>query len=473
MSQSVSIKVLVVDDDIFLRESIVQYLEDSDFEVTEAENGLLGLEKFRSEKPDVVLLDLRMPEMDGLELLPILVRENKETPVIIVSGMGTMQDSIESLRLGAWDYITKPIHDMAFLEHAIGRALERARMIRELRNYQEHLEDLVTKRTEELQNERALLRSLIDSIPDLIFYKDNESVYLGCNKAFEAYADTKEQVLIGKTDLELFPAATGQSYRNYDQKMLVEGQQVLVEEKLEYPDGRTVYVETLKTPYFGPDQKLLGLIGISRDISERLEAEAQHQKSALELQEALVQTIQAISIAMEKRDPYTAGHQQRVTHLAVAIAQQMGLSAKQIEGVSLGSLIHDIGKIYVPAEILTRPGRISKEEFAIIKSHPMVGYDIVKDVKFPWPVAEMVRQHHERLDGSGYPDGLKGDQIALEAKIIAVADVVEAMASHRPYRPGLGQDAALSEIKNNQGKTYEKEVVSACVALFEEKGFVF
>ena len=192
-----------------------------------------------------------------------------------------------------------------------------------------------------------------------------------------------------------------------------------------------------------------------------------------ELDETLVATIQAISTALEKRDPYTAGHQRRVAQLAMAIGRELKLSQVKIEGLQLGSMIHDIGKIYVPAEILSYPGKLNNDQFNFIKSHPSVGYDIVKDINFPWPIADMVHQHHERYDGTGYPNGIKGEDITLEARILAVADVVEAMASHRPYRPGLGVGKALDEIKSGSGSRYDSEIVGACLIVFEKNGFLF
>jgi len=172
------------------------------------------------------------------------------------------------------------------------------------------------------------------------------------------------------------------------------------------------------------------------------------------------------------RDPYTAGHQRRVAELASAIAKEMRLPKEKIEGIHMAGLIHDIGKIAVPAEILSKPSKLSKMEMDLIKAHSQVGYELLKEIDFPWPVANIVLQHHERLDGVGYPQGLKGDEILLEARILAVADVVEAMASHRPYRPALGLDAALDEIKQGKGKLYEPAAVDACLVLFE-KGFTF
>jgi PAS domain S-box-containing protein len=191
------------------------------------------------------------------------------------------------------------------------------------------------------------------------------------------------------------------------------------------------------------------------------------------IQQTMLQTIEAVSMTLEQRDPYTAGHQQRVMELAVAIARGMGIPEARVEGVRLGSLVHDIGKISVPSEILNRPGRLSEWEFGIIKSHPQMGYDILKGVEFDWPIAEMVLQHHERRDGSGYPCGLSGDKIALEARILGVADVVEAITSHRPYRPGLGIEFALQEIEKGRGTLYDMQVVDVCLGLFRQKGFAW
>jgi putative nucleotidyltransferase with HDIG domain len=200
------------------------------------------------------------------------------------------------------------------------------------------------------------------------------------------------------------------------------------------------------------------------DITDRRSAEKT-------LHKALEATIEAIAATVEMRDPYTAGHQRRVANLAAAIAREMGMSSHEIEGIHFGALIHDLGKVQVPAELLSKPGRLSPLEMELIKTHPQAGYEIVKDIAFPWPVATMVHQHHERLDGSGYPRGLKGDEISIEACVLAVADVVEAMASHRPYRPGWGSERALEEITKYRGVRYHPQAVDACTRLFREKRF--
>lgn len=197
------------------------------------------------------------------------------------------------------------------------------------------------------------------------------------------------------------------------------------------------------------------------------------EQHAILLRQSLEQSIQTIAATVEARDPYTAGHQHRVSELATAIAHEMQLSEDQIQGIHLASIIHDLGKIHIPAEILSKPGRLNKIEFMLIQTHPEEGYNILKDVKFPWPIADIIFQHHEKLDGSGYPKGLKGDEILLEAKIICVADVVEAMSSHRPYRASLGIEPALEEIRRGRGSWYDASVVDACLKLFHDNRFSF
>ncbi|TET10184.1 HD domain-containing protein [Candidatus Aerophobetes bacterium] len=218
---------------------------------------------------------------------------------------------------------------------------------------------------------------------------------------------------------------------------------------------------------------VIGKTIVLHDITKLRRAEEQLQQSFESLQKAIRETIQVVASTVEVRDPYTAGHQRRVTSLASAIAAEMGLSKDQIDGIRMAGMIHDLGKISVPAEILSKPGRITEREFDIIKSHSQVGHDILKTIEPPWPIAQIVLQHHERMDGSGYPQGLSGRDIMLEARILAVADVVEAMASHRPYRPALGIDKALEEISKKQRILYDPHVVDACLKLFTERRFQF
>ncbi|MBA7585929.1 hypothetical protein ES708_27922 [subsurface metagenome] len=205
------------------------------------------------------------------------------------------------------------------------------------------------------------------------------------------------------------------------------------------------------------------------DITERNQAEQKLLQSHNKLLKTMEDTIYTIGKLTEARDPYTAGHQKNVSQIATFIAQEMKLPKDKIEGIRIASLVHDVGKISVPAEILNKPIKLSDIEFNLIKDHSQTGHDILKSIEFPWPVAQITLQHHERLNGSGYPRGLKGADIIIEARIIGVADVVEAMSSHRPYRPALGIDAALEEISKNRGTFYDPEVVDACIKLFKEK----
>ena len=240
-----------------------------------------------------------------------------------------------------------------------------------------------------------------------------------------------------------------------------------------HKNGTTVWVENVISGIRDEQGILTGIHGVSRDITERREAEKALRESFGRLRKALGATVQAMAIAVETRDPYTAGHQRRVADLARTIATEMGLSGNAIDGIRTAAMIHDLGKISVPSEILTKPAKLTDLEFSLIKTHAWSGYDIIKDIDFPWPVARMILEHHERMDGSGYPNGLKGEQLLLESRILAVADVVESMASHRPYRPGLGIEKALEEIEKNRGILYDAEAVDACLDLFRTKNYTF
>jgi PAS domain S-box-containing protein len=210
--------------------------------------------------------------------------------------------------------------------------------------------------------------------------------------------------------------------------------------------------------------QILHYEGMNEEITDR--------KQTIErMRKALGATVHAIAVTVETRDPYTAGHQRRVAELARAFATEMNLPIDQIDGIRMAAAIHDLGKISVPAEILSKPTKLTNLEFSLIKTHAQSGYDILKDIEFPWPIAKMVLEHHERMNGSGYPNGLTGDNILMESRILAVADVVESMASHRPYRSALGIDKALEEIEKNRGTLYDNAVADACLRLFREKGY--
>lgn len=257
----------------------------------------------------------------------------------------------------------------------------------------------------------------------------------------------------------------------YFQKTIDEKHCMINEATLIRSDRTPLDVEISLTSIAGNGAGVI--FGIVLDISERKKAEDLLRKNYLKLQSTLDNTVTAIATLAEKRDPYTAGHQKRVAELAVAIGRDMGFSDEQLEGLQVAGLLHDIGKIYVPAEILSKPGRLSPLEFNIVQTHSQVAYDILKDIPFERPIAQIVLNHHERMNGTGYPNGISGDAIPMESRILAVADVVEAIAFHRPYRPALGIAAAVEEITKFKGVQYDPDVVDACCKIVLETNFHF
>lgn len=238
-------------------------------------------------------------------------------------------------------------------------------------------------------------------------------------------------------------------------------------DELAMKDGRVLQRYT--APMNEPDGAYLGRLWFFRDVTAQRKAEQQARTELERFGRSMLQTVSALASTAELRDPYTSGHQRRVSDMAVALARKIHVPAAEVEGIRIAAVLHDIGKISIPAEILNKPGRLSDAEFEIIKAHPGAGYEILKDIEFPWPVADMVRQHHERLDGGGYPQGLRGEQIIRGARILTVADVFESMSSHRPYRPSLGPGPAIAELKAGRGTRYDAEIVDACIALFGDQ----
>ncbi len=237
--------------------------------------------------------------------------------------------------------------------------------------------------------------------------------------------------------------------------------------------GKKLWSRMTLTPCFDENENVIGILGIGIDITQNKRSEQNLRETMKKLKKTLTGMIYATELIIETRDPYTAGHQRRVAMLAKAIAENMNLTKQQVECIYIVGMIHDIGKISIPAEILSMPRRLTSAEFNLIKNHPQSGYEIFKKINFPWPIADIVLQHHERINGTGYPNGLVGKDIMLEAKILMVADVVEAMASHRPYRAAFSITRALGEVKQNSGILYNPDIVDSCVELFKKGKFSF
>jgi PAS domain S-box-containing protein/putative nucleotidyltransferase with HDIG domain len=324
------------------------------------------------------------------------------------------------------------------------------------------LEEENRQAEEALQRSEKYHRTIIQTALDGFWVNDMEGRILDVNNSYcQMMGYSREEFVGGMSipDVETMEEP-GETAKHI--KQILKRRSDRFETQHRRKDGEIIDLEISAT-YNEDEGQIVAFI---RDITARKKAEARVRKS-------LEGAVQAIGRTTETRDPYTAGHQRRVTRLSCAIAEEMGLPKEQVEGIRVAGLTHDIGKMSIPAEILSKPSKLSGVEYNLIKTHPQVAYDILNTIEFPWPIAEIVLQHHERMDGSGYPKGLKGDEILLEARIIAVADVVEAMASHRPYRAALGLDKALEEIAGNKGVKYDPQAADVCLKLFAKKRFSF
>jgi len=327
-----------------------------------------------------------------------------------------------------------------------------------------HAEEKRGEAEKTLKETTEKYRQLFEMESDAIFLIDNATgKILEVNIAASSlYGYTHDELLkMTHTDLSAEPSET--------RRVTLEGQAFVPVRWHRKKDG-TVFPVEITARHFVWDGTPVHIAAI-RDITERRQIEEERQQSYANLRKALAGTVQAMSIAVETRDPYTAGHQRRVADLARHIAAEMNLEKDQIDGIRLASTIHDIGKIAIPAEILSKPTKLTEVEFNLIKVHPQSGYNILKDIDFPWPIARIILEHHERMDGSGYPNGLTGENLLMESRILAVADVVEAIASHRPYRPALGVDSALEEIERYKETLYDHTVANACIRLFRGKRY--
>lgn len=327
---------------------------------------------------------------------------------------------------------------------------------------------------QKIKESEARFRSLSENAPDIIYTLGINGEFTYINPAIENILGYRPEEITGKYFVDITRKEDVEKYiKSYKQ---VRDQKQTIKEEigiLLHKDGTERYFSISGAPNFDSEANFIGLVGTFKNMTDIRRSEMELKKSFEKLQSAMSSTIDAISMIVESRDPYTAGHQKRVAKLAVAIAQKLGLSEDRIDLIRMGGLIHDIGKIYIPSEILTKPTRLGDLEFTMMKSHPTVGYEILNKVDFIPTIVDIVYQHHERLDGSGYPLGISGDKIFLESRIVAVADTVEAMASNRPYRPALGTAIALEEIKKLRGSALDAEVVDTCLKLFEEQDFNF
>jgi len=409
---------------------------------------------------DIILLDLNLPDSEGLDTLSRLRDKDKNTPVVVVSGVFDEKTGLDAITMGAQDYLVKGTYDVNLLVKTINYAIERKR-----------------SELDRLEDEKKLA-ILMSNLPGMAYRYRNDNrcsmefVSNGCLQLTGYRPDdivnsrkTSYLNIIHPEDVELVKKEKDKFIRN--------GQAFQVSYRIVTAGGEIKWVWEQGRGIFSREGELHAVEGFISDITQRKLSEEKLQKSYIKLAKTLEETVNILATTVETRDPYTAGHQKRVAQLSHAIAGELGLSEQVIRGIYLAALVHDIGKIHIPIGILINPRKLTPTEFSIIKTHAQIGFDILKTIEFPWPIADIVLQHHERMNGSGYPRGIKDDKILDESRILAVADVVEAMASHRPYRPALGIESALDEISKNKGTLYDVKVVEACIVLFRHKNFNF
>lgn len=504
--------ILVVDDNEQNVYQLQVLLGANGHQVVTAANGAEALAKALQAPPGLIISDILMPVMDGFALCREWKKDQKlrNVPFIFYTASYTDdRDRDFALGMGADEFIVKPMEPDLFLrkvQEVIRRAVNRPAMPRpvadetpdaeEARYLQKYTAALIRKLESKMTQLEKANRELeahvverVKTMNDLLFINailstqqeasidgilvvDADGKIVSYNSRFSKMWGMPPGLVEAKNDGPVLRFVMGetkdpQSFLARVQYLYGHREETSRDE-IALKDGR--FFDRYSAPMFGTNGQYYGRVWYFRDISEHKGAEEALRASSEQTRNMLNGTVEAISSVLEVRDPYTAGHERRVSHLVCAMAAKLGWSEQQVEGVRIAGYMHDIGKVAVPSEILSKPGRITDFEMGIIQSHPRCGYDILKKISFPWPVALVALQHHERLDGSGYPQQLKGDQINPEARLLAIADVVEAMSSHRPYRAARSMDEALKEV-TQKPHLYDHDMALVCQQLILEDGF--
>lgn len=501
-------KVLIVDDNANDRKLLRLNLERHGCEtVIEARDGREGLELAAVHRPELIISDALMPRLDGFQLLRLIKisEELRTIPFVFYSAVYTgLKDEELALRLGAEAFIAKPKEPEEFWRemHAIlenlpsveaktlfhephGEELEYLReysriVAAKLEDKVRELEETLERRTKAeaaLHQSEAYRRELFESARDAIIIMQNGR-FIDCNTYALVLYGAERESFIGRVLYDEFSPPYQADGSLSEESALAKigaalsGIPQFFAWKHQRLDG-TLFDAEISLSRVQFEREEVFLQAIVRDVSERKRAQDELYDAYEKLKKTLNDAIDTMVKIVEMRDPYTAGHQKRVCTLAVAIAREMELAAERIEHLYMAARVHDIGKMNIPAEILSKPGKLSTLEFEMVKTHAQSGFSIVENMHFDPEVAEIILQHHEKLDGSGYPRNLQGEEIILEARILCVADFVEAVANHRPYRAALGIDEAMDEILKAADTLFDPLVVAACVALFKEKRFKF
>lgn len=498
---------LIVDDIEDNRISLNAILNDA-FESSDifmADNGQKALSMAKEKDPDVILLDIIMPDMDGFAVCKKLKSDPvmRDIPVVILTALQETRDNrMKGLEAGAEAFLSKPV-DMLELTVQI-KAMLRIREANLLkRNERENLAKLVTDKTGDLEKTQVALLNLLDDLrsenetrkkteqelkeTEVLLTTVMENLPVGIavntvgedvhfqymNDNFGKYYRVKKDRLMSEKDFWQV-VYEDPAFREEIKRRVLSDCETGNPDLMQWQDipitrqnEETSWVAARNIPV--PGKPLM--ISTVWDVTEHIKAEQDNIRSLEVLRKTLASIVRAMSTTVEIRDPYTAGHQKRVADLARAIAEEMQMNQEQIEGLFMAAQIHDLGKISVPAELLSMPRKLTDIEFGLIKTHSQSGYDILKDIDFPWPIARIILEHHEKNDGTGYPQGITGNGILIESQILAVADAVEAIASHRPYRAALGVNVALEEIEKQSGVGFSREVVDATLRIFREQKY--
>jgi PAS domain S-box-containing protein/putative nucleotidyltransferase with HDIG domain len=450
-------KILVVEDESIVARDIRNMLVGLGYDVTGVvASAKAAVQKAQETMPDIVLMDVMLQgKITGVEAAEQIYTKFS-IPVVYLTAYADSTTVQQAKKTEPFGYIIKP-----FEERELQTTIEIA-----LYKYQMQME---------LKDRERWLSTILRSIGDGVIATNKIGVITFMNPLAENLTGWKLDQALDRTLSDVFKVINQKpgKMQRISVKKILEGKGSALSDEaiLVSKNGKRTPIDPRLEPIKDDSGNITGVVLAFTDVTSRKKAEEELKRSFEQQKIAMEGTVRAIAYTVEIRDPYTAGHQRRVTKLACAIGEEMKLSRDQIEGLRMSGELHDIGKIHVPAEILSKPGQISEAEYTIIKTHSQVGHDILKTIEFPWPVAKIVLQHHERIDGSGYPLGLKAKDILLEAKILAVADVIEAMATHRPYRPALSIEVSLREISKNKGKLYDSEVAESCLKVFKEKKF--
>ncbi|TIH17984.1 HD domain-containing protein [Marinifilum sp. JC120] len=444
-------RIMIVEDEAIVSLDIQGRLKALGYHVAAvATSGEQAVQIIGKDHPDLILMDIMLEgDMDGIDTAAVINKEY-HIPIIYLTAYAD-NDTLKRAKITEpFGYIIKPFED-----RELNLTIEMA---------------LYKHRAESTLNEnRRWLKTTFDSIDDAVITTDSNGRIKSMNKAACSLMDNEIDSFFGRNfqeTIDILEIETMKSIEFFSENDSIHGDAVL-----RGPQG--IIPVSVNVSGIEEKNEIVGKVVVLRDISELKKSEDALKESLAQLRRTFDETVASLTAMSEKRDPYTSGHQQRVAELACRIAVKMKLSAEEINSIRIAGILHDVGKISIPAEILSKPTRLTDLEMNLMKTHSEAGYEILKGISFPWPVAKIVLQHHERIDGTGYPNGLSGDSILREARIISVADVVEAMSSHRPYRAALGLPKAMAEIARGRGTSYDPEVVDACTQLIEEDNFSF